>query len=394
MTETSLSKKKIICLLTPEFFPILCGGTIFTDKMALELTHLGYEVHVCTSGIGKNFIKEETRENYKVFRFFTRRQTTKGASYFEHILFLILGFPQLIKYALKYKPQLILSVFVIPTGFLGLIVGKILNIQTCVFVDAADTPGVDSSMKGLVKYLVFLFQWVTKKSDSVVILDGLQDLATPFVDNKIVKVIPNGTVIPPQKATPGKGRNQKPQRKIELLSIGRMVLRKGFQDILRALKSLKEVTSDFHLTIIGYGKEDAEIMKVLQETGLEEHVTFTGRVEYEDLKNYYLKSDAYIFYGKREGSSLAMIEAVAYGLPVFATNHPGNTTFVKDRVNGYLIDEAKVEDLKQALLHFLSLPEEQIEKMGQESQKIADSYSWAKIAESYTEVFTEQGLQP
>ncbi len=393
MTGNLPAKRKKICLLTPEFFPILCGGTIFTDKMALELTNLGYEVNVCTSGIGSSFPKIEAKDNYTIFRFFTWRRTTKGASFLEHILFLVLGLPQLLFYCLKHKPKLILSVFVIPTGFLGLVVGKVLGIQTCVFVDAADTPGIESSMKGLVKYLVFMFRWITKHSDSVVILDGLQDLASPYVQNKIIKVIPNGTVIPDKKAQPGNQIDLQPKRKIQLLSIGRMVLRKGFQDILRALKLLKDVNPLFHLTIIGYGKEDVEIMAVLKETGLEDFVTFTGRVEYDELKNYYLNSDAYIFYGKREGSSLAMIEAVAYGLPVFATDHPGNTTFVRNGVNGYLIEESNYENLQNALLNFMSLSEDQIRTMGKESQKIASEYSWAKIAESYSDVFVRQGVE-
>ena len=101
------------------------------------------------------------------------------------------------------------------------------------------------------------------------------------------------------------------------------MLRKGFKEIIEALGIVKRQRSDFHLRIVGYGRAEDDIRKVLEEHGVSDHVSFLGRVEYKDIAEYYLSSDAYLFYGAREGSSLAMIEAAAYGLPLIASDHPG-----------------------------------------------------------------------
>jgi glycosyltransferase involved in cell wall biosynthesis len=262
-----------------------------------------------------------------------------------------------------------------------LAISKALGVPAAVFVDAADTPGVESAMRTYVRYLTSVFRLVTNHSAGSVILEGLEDLALPHLQHERHVTIPNGAIIPERQAEPGTHG-----ARVELLSIGRLVLRKGFREIIEALAGVRRQRSDFHLRIVGYGRSEAEIRGVLDSHGLADNVTLLGRVEYSELASYYLSSDAYLFYGDREGSSLAMIGAAAYGLPIIASDHPGNRTYIEHGVSGYLVPHGSPEALSAAVIQLLER-RDALAEMGRRSRAIAESYSWAKIAERYEAFF-------
>jgi phosphatidylinositol alpha-1,6-mannosyltransferase len=189
--------------------------------------------------------------------------------------------------------------------------------------------------------------------------------------------VPNGTTLPNVLARPAENGPR-----LELLSIGRLVLRKGFQQIIEALGIVRKSRDDVHLRIVGYGRAEDEIRKVLDEHGVSDNVSFLGRVEYKDIARYYLSSDAYLFYGAREGSSLAMIEAAAYGLPIVASDHPGNRTYVEQGRSGFLVEHRNPHALADAILSMLERRSE-LPAMGRRSREIAEQYSWASIAKRY-----------
>ncbi|EGI77328.1 glycosyl transferase, group 1 [Hylemonella gracilis ATCC 19624] len=319
-------------------------------------------------------------EGFTVRRFFTGRRSAMDARLHEHLFFFLLGLPQMFFHLLWRRPCVLFPVFAFPSGLMAVVLSKVLRVPSFVFVDAADTPGVDSEMKGLVKYLGFLLRFVSRYSMGVVILDGLQDLATPYMRNQNVTVIPNGTPLKLRHAPLQAGEV------VQFLSIGRLVLRKGFSDIIEALAILKAERSDFHLTIVGYGKKKDEIETLLDARGLNGMVTMVGRVEYAELERYYLASHAYLFYGNREGSSLAMIEAVSYGLPVLASDHPGNRAYVKDGYNGFLVSYGDPLALAARMRHLLE-KREAIRELGAHSVAMAETFSWKSIAARYLEFF-------
>jgi glycosyltransferase involved in cell wall biosynthesis len=287
----------------------------------------------------------------------------------------------MLRLAHKRKYDLLFAVFALPSGLIGHSISKVTGVPSVVFVDAADTPGIASAMKTYVDYLVSVFRLVTNGSAGVVVLEGLEDLALPHIRHDRVALIPNGATLPEVTAEPGKRSGP-----VRMLSIGRLVLRKGFQDIIEALKVVRDARSDFELRIIGYGRDEEAIRQVLSNSGLEEHVKLAGRVEYQKLADYYRDSDLYLFYGDREGSSLAMIDAAAYGLPIVASDHPGNRTYVRDGENGLLVKHGDIHALARAVLDLLE-HRDKLVPFGKKSREIAEEYAWANIAARYDAFF-------
>jgi glycosyltransferase involved in cell wall biosynthesis len=372
---------KRLAILTHEFYPVLSGGTVFADQISHELTALGWEVDVLPARVGPSAPAIARDELVEVLRFATARGSVGDSTLLEHFSYFALGLPQMLARARAKKYDLLFSVFAIPSGLMALPIARLLGVPTVVFVDASDTPGVESAMKTYVRYLGPVFRTVMSSSDGVVVLQGLEDMVLRHVNHGRFEVIPNGAVIPAAMTRPGSHGAS-----LRLLSIGRLVLRKGFQTIIEALGQLKRERSDFQLQIVGYGREEEEIRKSLERHDVADVVSFVGRVEYDALGEFYLGSDAYLFYGDREGSSLAMIEAGAYGLPLIASDHPGNRTFVDQQESGFLVPHgdpvALAEAIRYLLTHRDALPE-----MGRRSREIAKRYSWTAIARRYDDFF-------
>jgi glycosyltransferase involved in cell wall biosynthesis len=371
-----------LAIITHEYYPVLSGGTVFAEEMAAGLVRLGYQVDILTARVGaEQPAVERSARGFRVFRFRTARRSVSDSTLSEHLTYFSLGLPQMLARARAERYDLLFSIFAIPSGLIALAISRALGIPSVVFVDAADTPGVESAMRTYVRHLTSAFRLVTNGSDGVVVLEGLEDLALPHIHHQRHVTIPNGATIPTESARPGAHDGR-----IELLSIGRLVLRKGFKEIIEALSEVRRKRSDFHLRIIGYGRGEGEIRAALETHGLTDHVTLVGRVEYSELAHYYLKSDAYLFYGGREGSSLAMIEAGAYGLPIIASDHPGNRTFIEHGQSGYLVEHGDPAALSGAIIELLER-RSLLGEMGRRSREIAERYSWSNIAERYAAFF-------
>jgi glycosyltransferase involved in cell wall biosynthesis len=371
-----------LTIITHEFHPVLSGGTIFAEKMAEEWAALGYRVEILTTGIGSGFPAEEYKGEVKVKRFWTGRTSVHDAKLNELLAFFHTGLPQMALYLARHRPHLILSVFAIPAGMIGVAIGKLLGVPHFTFVDAADTPGIQSAKQGLVKFLRPLFSAVTARATGVIVLQGIEDVACPQISNPNLEIIPNGTVIPVEVARPGTVNER-----LEILSIGRLVLRKGFTQILEALAMVAKRRQDFHLTIVGSGTREEELREAVKAHQLESFVSLVGRVEYAALNSYYLKSDCYLFYGAAEGSSLAMIEALAYGLPILASDDLGTRTYVIPNENGMLVEHLNPKKLADAITDLLR-DRERIPAYGKRSREIANEYSWANIARRYHSFFS------
>jgi glycosyltransferase involved in cell wall biosynthesis len=83
-----------------------------------------------------------------------------------------------------------------------------------------------------------------------------------------------------------------------------------------------------------------------------------------------------------------MMDAVAYGLPVICSDHPGNTTFVKNDINGLAVDHPDVEKLAQAILFFIN-NFDRLAQMGSQSRIIAEEHSWKNIAIGYKAIINK-----
>lgn len=129
-----------------------------------------------------------------------------------------------------------------------------------------------------------------------------------------------------------------------LLSIGNLVPLKGHEYILRALVKLP----DEKLVIIGSGPLEARLKKLAQQLNLADRVTFLPNIPHDELPDFYRKAKCTILMSSMEGMPNVILESLASGTPVIATN-VGGIAEVVTKDNGLLIAERTAEALTGAL---------------------------------------------
>jgi glycosyltransferase involved in cell wall biosynthesis len=137
---------------------------------------------------------------------------------------------------------------------------------------------------------------------------------------------------------------------IHFVSSGRFMWRKGFPDILVALRHLRDRGMDARLTIIGVGPELDHLLYLRKMLSLEAAVDLPGKLTYEQILDLFLHAHAYVQSSVAEGLSNSLAEAMANGLPVFATDVDGTCEVVQDGVSGFLLPPLAPQDWAEKLM--------------------------------------------
>lgn len=141
---------------------------------------------------------------------------------------------------------------------------------------------------------------------------------------------------------------------MRLLSVGRLVAKKGFSTVMEALGALQDF--DWEWTLVGEGEERQSLGLLAQEKGIADRVHFAGFVE--DPRPFYEASDLFLMPSRWEGFGLVAAEAMASGLPVLASDVPGLAEIVgrNGRGGGWLIPPDSPYEWRRILSRLLSDP--------------------------------------
>ena len=135
-----------------------------------------------------------------------------------------------------------------------------------------------------------------------------------------------------------------------LLYVGRLTGLKGIDLALRALRELPSV----HLLLVGGGEEEPPLRQLAASLGVADRVTFTGPLPQERLAAYYSAADASILMSSREGWPNVLLESMACGTPVVATDVGGVPEIVAAPEAGVLVAERSAEGLVRAVRQLLA----------------------------------------
>lgn len=137
--------------------------------------------------------------------------------------------------------------------------------------------------------------------------------------------------------------------KVLLISIGRLVPPKGFDLLLEALAAVVEKNSNVFLVIVGDGELDIELKNRVKKLNLEKYVSFLGNRD--DVSSLLAASDIYVLPSKWEGLPLVILEAMAMGLPIVATD-VGDVAWVLDST-GILVPPFESHAIANGILKML-----------------------------------------
>ena len=193
------------------------------------------------------------------------------------------------------------------------------------------------------------------------------------VDAQRVVRVPYGAE-PRPPAAPPTGTN--------LLSVGRLVPRKGIDTTLRALRCLPP---DVGYRVVGSGPDLERLRQLAHALGITDRVTFVGRVDAGQLAEEYQRCAMFVQPARRtggelEGYGLVYFEAAAWGRAVIAGRSGGEVDAVVDGVTGVLVDGTSVEAVASAIEALLREPE-RLRAMGAAGRhRVATTHNWVQAA--------------
>jgi colanic acid/amylovoran biosynthesis glycosyltransferase len=174
---------------------------------------------------------------------------------------------------------------------------------------------------------------------------------------------------------------------------GRLIEKKGLPVTLRAFAVFLHQYPNATITIAGEGPLLDQLQHLARELNIAEHVSFTGFISQEQLRDLYYDSHVFVHPsqtghdGNQEGIPNSMLEAMTTGLPVFATDHGGIPEAIENGVTGVLVPERDDKALAQALLDAVQNPGflSRIARNG--AEVIRENFDLEKQAERLEEIY-------
>lgn len=165
-----------------------------------------------------------------------------------------------------------------------------------------------------------------------------------------------------------------------ILSVGRLMRRKGFDNVIRALPMLRQRGIDARYAVIGIGEDGDHLRNLASELGVADRVHLLGHVAYDDLPRWYCAGDLFAMPnrdigGDTEGFGLVYLEAASAAKPSIAGMAGGTGSAVIDGVTGLRVDAERPEAVADALARLLRDPAE-AERLGRNGR--------ARVLENYT----------
>ena len=158
-------------------------------------------------------------------------------------------------------------------------------------------------------------------------------------------------------------RTDIPRTGHKILSVGRLVRRKGFHYLIEAVRALKYDIPDVEVHIVGRGPEQKALGRLIQEHRLERNVFLIGNLDDRELTKLYQESSLFVLphymleNGDTEGCPTVFIEASAHGLPVIGGIDGGAACAIDNGITGYLVEPRDAKTLARRMKTLLLDPD-------------------------------------
>ena len=174
---------------------------------------------------------------------------------------------------------------------------------------------------------------------------------------------------------------------INLLFVGRLEKRKGLKYLLRAFAKLKWDWANLRLLVVGPGKPDDDSYRIMSECNIQD-VHFLGQVSDADKARYYKSADIYCSPATgRESFGIVLLEAMAAGKPIVASDIEGYASVVSHGGEALLVPPKDDDGLAKALGLLLSDPGLR-QRLGASGLKKVQRYRWERVAGQVMDYYT------
>jgi len=368
-------------LMLDNEYPPLGGGTGIVNRRLLEHWAARGDVDVdlvTSSRLRRGGEYEELTPDIRIHKVPVDNRNIHHSSSRELLTYAWRGWRLARRLALRGGHDVCLAWAGVPAGGVAMWLRQELGLPYIVSLQGPDVPGFEDRYRWHYLLLTPFIRGVWRRAEAVTACsEGHRELALHTDPDATVQVIANGVDIecfcPPEVRREEAGA-------LRVLCVGRLIERKGQHHLLAAVRRLRDLGQDIELTLVGTGDGEADLRRLAAELRLEACVRFAGCVSHEEMPDLYRASDLFVLPSYNEGMSIALLEAMACGLPVVVTDTGGTRELV--RGNGVVVpwaDAAALADAITALAADVGLRR----SMGEASRAVAARYTWAHAADEY-----------
>ena len=368
-----------ILILNYEFPPLGGGASPVCHEIAKEYVKLGHSVDVVTMDF-KGLPEYEVIDGIDIHRVKCFRKKAEVCSTHEMFSYVISAIAFLNNHLKGKKYDTCHCHFIIPTGVTALWIKKRFGINYVITTHGSDVPGYNPDRFGFEHHFTRpLLKMICKNAKGICSPSlYLSNLIKENIGHFNIKHIPNGIDLNNFKLD-----LSKPKGNI-ILSTGRLLKRKGFQTLIKAVH---DVNLPFEVHIAGDGPYRNELMNMAR--GSKTKIVFHGWIEKGSRKllGLYEKALIYVLASSNENASIALLEAMAAKTVVITTNVSGCPETVGD--TGFLIDYDDDGRLREILVMLSKHPAMIKEYSEKAHERLLDNFLWDKIIQDYIQLLSK-----
>lgn len=370
--------KRRLLVICHGFPPYYGGAEHAAGYLARAAAASGrWSVEVLTSDLGGRLPPRETWEGMSILRVPTRKK-----AWARHTVPELLSFLRSASASRAHaQPDLIFAHFTLPAGEVARRIARRTGAPYAVVLQGSDVPGYQNSRFGLLYPVVRpLVRRVWREANRVfAVSESLRDLARTMWPAGRIDTIPNGVDLDAFTSGPRPAAGT-PKT---LLVAAQLIERKGIQHLIAALARLpRPLRAEVRLRLCGTGPFQGILQRQAAAAGLQEQVSFAGLVPHEQLPQEHRSAYAFVLPTLQEGLPLALLEAMASGLPVVATTVGGIPSVLRDGIEGLLVPPGDEVALARALERILS-DESLASGMGSAARARVAAWSWPALWARY-----------
>ena len=166
---------------------------------------------------------------------------------------------------------------------------------------------------------------------------------------------------------------------------GRLHQAKGLHELIRAWPHVLQSHPDARLWLVGEGPERDRLFQTINDLEMRPFVSMPGA--FDDVQEVLQAADLYVLPSYEEGMSIALLEAMAAGIPVVATDIPGNRAIITPNVQGRLVPPRNVQALSQAICAALADPHSARGLAQAAREHVRNEFSLEKSARAHLALF-------
>jgi glycosyltransferase involved in cell wall biosynthesis len=376
-----------ILLVNYEYPPLGGGGGIAMMEIAQELARR-HEIHVLTSGVsGLPAVEKHDSLNLTIHRAQVFGRSDRAtASFMSMAAFLPAGIRRGNQLIAEYEFDVVNTWFAIPSGITGAAIARKNNVPHVLTVIGGD---IYDPSKWYSPHQFFpaglAVKRVLRQANSHVAIstDIAQRTRDYFGFDSPIEVIPLGIAEPEFKPATREDLGMDSSKKY-IVAVGRLVRRKDYPTLFKAVHDLKR--EDVDLILLGDGPERENLKTLATSLGIGDRVHLKGFVSDEIKYQILSNSDLFTLISLHEGFGVVYLEAMYCGLPVIAADQGGQVDILTDGETGRLVPIGDKDATTQSLRDLLENGQF-ARRAGDYNRQRFQDFSISNLARRYEDVF-------